>query len=230
MDAETKLHAVADADVWVVRLNKTWALTGWPKTELARRAGVPKGSVYKYLANKVKQPRGNILDRLADALGVSRLWLREGLGSQFNRLPCTGHVSVGENVVIADDPLLIASYGEIDFDLGTRDPVVVEVRGSSMVPAYRPGDHIICARARGADIEGHIGHDCVVRTEGGEAYIKLLTRGGRYGTFTLESYNRAYPAIRNARLQWAARVLWVRRQHLAVALAVCCLLPGGPCV
>ena len=211
MDAVAQLYVVSDADAWVVRLNNTWRRTGWSKIELARRSGVSKDCVYKYFKDKVKQPRGKNVDQLADALGVSRLWLRHGIGPQFNKLPIIGHIGTGESVTIAEDPTLIAGYGEIDFDLGTGDPVVIEVRSDCMSPAYRPGDHLICSRVRGNGIEAYIGQDCVVRTEGDEAYIKVLARGGKTGTFTLESYKRLYPAIRDARLQWAARIVWIRR-------------------
>lgn len=62
---------------WAERLNDMWVAKGWSGAELARRSGVNKENVYKYLRGTVKQPRGDILDKLADALGVARLWLKE---------------------------------------------------------------------------------------------------------------------------------------------------------
>ena len=74
---------------WAKRLNKVFALTGWAKAELHRRSGVPLSSVYKYLAGGVKQPRGDILDKLADALGVERLWLKENVPPMRKNKPVT---------------------------------------------------------------------------------------------------------------------------------------------
>ncbi len=68
--------------LWVKRLNEVLQRSGWSKSELARRSGVNYDSLNKYLAGKVEQPRGDSLPRLAQSLGVSALWLREGVGPQ----------------------------------------------------------------------------------------------------------------------------------------------------
>ncbi len=65
---------------WAKRLKEGLRQSGWTKTELARRSGVNYDSLNKYLAGKVEQPRGDSLPRLAESLGVSGLWLREGVG------------------------------------------------------------------------------------------------------------------------------------------------------
>ena len=65
---------------WTKRLKEALRQSGWTKTELARRSGVNYDSLNKYLAGKVEQPRGDSLPRLAKSLGVSGLWLREGVG------------------------------------------------------------------------------------------------------------------------------------------------------
>ncbi len=65
---------------WTKRLKEALRQSGWTKTELARRSGVNYDSLNKYLAGKVERPRGDSLPRLAKSLGVSGLWLREGVG------------------------------------------------------------------------------------------------------------------------------------------------------
>ena len=77
-------------EAWTARLISAWERSGWTKAELARKSGVPKHSVYKYLAGRVKQPRGDVLNDLADALGVERLWLREGIGPEFKSTAAAG--------------------------------------------------------------------------------------------------------------------------------------------
>ena len=67
---------------WTDRLNDTLRQSGWSKTELARRSGVNYDSLNKYLDGKVAQPRGDIMHRLARALGVDTTWLRDGTGDQ----------------------------------------------------------------------------------------------------------------------------------------------------
>jgi 7-cyano-7-deazaguanine reductase len=66
---------------WKIRLKKSFSTTGWSKAELARRSGVQYDSLSKYLDGKVEQPRGESLLKLAKALDVNILWLRDGTGS-----------------------------------------------------------------------------------------------------------------------------------------------------
>ena len=65
---------------WAKRLNDAFGQSGWTKAELSRRSGVNYDSLNKYLTGKVEQPRGDSLPRLAKSLGISGLWLREGVG------------------------------------------------------------------------------------------------------------------------------------------------------
>jgi len=64
---------------WKQRLKKAFDEKGWSKAKLARESGVREDNVRKYVAGKVEQPRGDTLDRLADALGLDPLYLKEGL-------------------------------------------------------------------------------------------------------------------------------------------------------
>ena len=110
MDGLNLAYTATDAEAWVRRLNESWKLKGWSAVRLATESGVPKHSVYKYLPGKVKQPRGDTLERFADALGVSRLWLREGIGPQFNKLPIVGYVGAGEAIIFTDT---FAAFNEL---------------------------------------------------------------------------------------------------------------------
>ena len=60
---------------------------GWSAKELSRRSEISYDNVTKYLKGGVKQPRGDTLDRLADALGIDRLYLKEGIKSDLLRVP-----------------------------------------------------------------------------------------------------------------------------------------------
>ena len=101
---------------WTDRLNDTLRQSGWSKTELARRSGVNYDSLNKYLAGKVAQPRGDIVHRLAGALGVSAAWLRDGAGAKErakrpgkaerrkNKAPYDGLTQLGGPAEIAATP------------------------------------------------------------------------------------------------------------------------------
>jgi len=66
--------------MWAKRLTEVMAERGYTMVDLSARSGVPYDSVKKYCDGKVAQPRGEIPARLAEALGVNRVWLMEGVG------------------------------------------------------------------------------------------------------------------------------------------------------
>lgn len=56
------------------RLKKALDLKGWTANELAKRSGVGKGQISRYLHGQVI-PKQSKVGALADALGVSPSWL-----------------------------------------------------------------------------------------------------------------------------------------------------------
>jgi transcriptional regulator with XRE-family HTH domain len=194
---------------WHERLRAALERKGWSQAELARRSGVGIEKIRKYHQGKVDQPRGDVIGRLADALGIEELWLRDGRGPEMSTVPLVGYVGAGESFYPVDDLAQGSALDGVELELDGADPIAIEVRGTSMMPVYRPGDRLLCSRHRGVDIEACIGKDCIVRLTSGEGYIKKLARGSRSGTYTLLSYN-ADP-IYDVTLEWCAPVLWVRR-------------------
>lgn len=98
---------------WNERLQTELDAKGWTKAELSRRSGVPYDSINKYLRGNIDQPRGDTVDRLADALGVDRLWLKEGVRAEPaaakpgvpvppGRLPYGGTVAAGDWLTVDD--------------------------------------------------------------------------------------------------------------------------------
>lgn len=181
---------------------------GWSAVELAERSGVEVANVYKYLQDKVAKPRGNAPEKMAEALGVNAVWLQTGAGPTYSHIPILAYVSAGEALISTTDG---EPFGFLRFDVGGEDAFVAEVRGTSMIPAYRPGDRLVCLKHRGVEIERCVGLDCVLMTDEGEGYLKVLRRGSREGLYTLESYNRAYADIPDRRIAWAAPVEWIKR-------------------
>lgn len=64
---------------WWQRLQQAVSEKGWSKKQLSDRSGIPYDSINKYMRGDIEQPRGNTLPTLAKALGVSLLWLRDGI-------------------------------------------------------------------------------------------------------------------------------------------------------
>lgn len=182
---------------------------GWKIAELARRAGItPYNTLYKQL-RVVDQPRGDVLTRIAAALGVNEYWLRTGDGLMLSEIPLAGFVSAGEAFVQFDD--LTGALDSVSIDFGDN-PIAAEVRSTSMSPAYRPGDRVIGdKRTDQSDFAAAINRDCIVMTTNGEGYLKRLKRGPRPGLYTLQSYNQDFDDIENVAVQWVAPIMWLRR-------------------
>lgn len=64
---------------WNARLRARMAEMEITPADLARASGVNQDSIYKYVKDGVAQPRGDTIPKLAKALRVSALWLREGV-------------------------------------------------------------------------------------------------------------------------------------------------------
>ncbi|MCR9137858.1 MAG: helix-turn-helix transcriptional regulator [Alphaproteobacteria bacterium] len=65
---------------WYDRLNDCLEKRGWSKTEMSKRSGVPYSNLLKYCSGKVQQPRGPIVEQLAEALDADPVWLLTGRG------------------------------------------------------------------------------------------------------------------------------------------------------
>lgn len=194
---------------WAKRLNDMLTLRGWTQAELARRAGLAKENVKKYCQGTVEQPRGDVIPRLAEAIDVHFVWLRDGVGPQWRRIPVVGYVGAGEQFHAVDDLAQGAGHDSVDLDLSGADPIAVQVRGDSMMPVYRPGDRLLCSRLAGSDEAGFLGKDCVVRLANGDGYVKRVVRGSKPRRYTLLSY--AAEPIPDVELEWAAPILWIKR-------------------
>jgi len=126
-------------------------------------------------------------------------------------IPVVGFVGAGTEVDLVDDSGQGAGIDEIEAPPGVpANAIAVRVRGSSMLPVFHEGDHIIYSRQMfGGDIAEHIGRECVVRLADGRTFIKTIAKGSRPGTWSLWSYNA--PPMQDVVLEWAARVRWIER-------------------
>jgi transcriptional regulator with XRE-family HTH domain len=64
---------------WWQRLDERRNELGWSGAELARRSKIPYANINKYLNGDIEQPRGSVMLKLADTIGKSVLWLRDGI-------------------------------------------------------------------------------------------------------------------------------------------------------
>lgn len=173
---------------------------------ISKRMGVSEG----WLSDTLKDgsnPKISYFIRLAQAIGYPPGKLLDAEGRIALEVPVEGIVSGGEGWSPVDDGV----HEPAVFDLTPDDIVAFEVRGDSMSPVFRDGDMLFCSRRPAAYAHNLIGSDCVVRTEGGENYVKILAKGSRPGLFNLKSYKPHVEDIEDVSLLWAAPVVWIRR-------------------
>lgn len=190
---------------WSERLRRRLRHLGWTQRELSRRTGISEDKIRKYHQGIIDNPRGDVLTKLAKSLNVSLIWLEHGTSLQNMTLPLLGHVGAGETFYPEPD-----LGGQIEIAAENLDLFAVTVRGQSALPAYRPGEIVVCSRAAGMSENAYLNTDAVVMLRDGRAFLKRITRGAISGTYTLHSYNG--DPIENVSVEWVAPVVMVIRK------------------
>lgn len=195
------------------KLRQSREAAGLTQTQLGERLGVTQGAVQQWESGEII-PRPSRFEAIASAVNVDAAWLFQGIigkGAGARKLvPVVGYVGAGAQIFPVDDHLKGSGFDEVEAPpTSDEDSIVaVKVRGDSMVPAYWDGD-IIYYGDHESDPLAVIGKEVVVCTEEGSILIKRLARGRVPGHFDLISY--AGMPMQDVRLQWIARVRWVKR-------------------
>lgn len=191
---------------WRTNLVKALREAGMSMKDASLAAGMNHSAVSEYLGAKKKVPSIENFLAICEAVGVSPVKILGGM-DQPQRVPVLGIVSGGEGWTAIDEH----KADPIEFTAGDDDLIGFEVRGDSMEPAFRDGDFLVCQRRTGRHAHNLLNSDCVVKTVTGGQYVKILKRGRQPGLFTLKSYNPRFDDIIDVQIEWAARVIWIRR-------------------
>ena len=81
MELISRCSYTAFMNTWNERLRETWPLKYKSLAALSRACDVSRDSLQKYVKDGVNQPRGDTMQKIADALEVDYLWLKEGIAS-----------------------------------------------------------------------------------------------------------------------------------------------------
>lgn len=159
----------------------------------------------------VKRPKA--LPEIAQALGTTELYLRDGRGPKIVGEPITLPVS---SIVGAGDDVaeLIEGDGPIDHEEappGMTEGEVTEVRGRSMRPFYGDGDRLF-HRFLAGDATHLIGEPVVVRLKDGRRLVKILQAGSKRGRYDLESINPLFPTLADQAVDAVAEIVWVKKR------------------
>ena len=121
-----------------------------------------------------------------------------------------GYVGAGEIVLSIDDHAKGGGLYKIEAPQGEGGGVCVVVRGSSMAPRFKDGEHLGYSRDEGLDLANCYGRECIVQTEDGRQLVKIVEPSGSPGKVTLVSVNSSTPIEQNVAVEWIAPVTWVK--------------------
>lgn len=194
-------------DLWRERLVRRMLELGYNPKTLSLAAELGETFVRDLLAGS--SPSVDKLAKVVGVLGVTVGYILDGEAPTFQRVRVIGHVDVPENWAPFEDAP--ADGADVEFRIDGGEAIALEVRGDSMLPAYRDRDVLIGAKSIGRNVDNLIGLDCIVMTEDGRRYVKVLQRGMVRGTFSLRSLTPGKPDVENVKLVWAAPIAWIRR-------------------
>lgn len=200
---------------WHTRLLRRIKELGWTRAELARRAGVDKERLYKWLKGDVEHPRGDVLERLAGAVGWTDHFLLYGVELEQNgdRLPfySWGDLAMLDVVGRNGAPGSADSMLRPNNDVGPN-AFYTTAPDNSNAPGIMAGDRLLCDPAKpaapGAFVVAKVaGYDAPILAR----YKVKKTRSGKTTAVDLVPDNDKFETVevrRMADLKILGRVMY----------------------
>lgn len=187
---------------WWQRVEAKRKERGWSKAELARRARISPTNMTKYLAGKVAQPRGDAIQRIAQALDVNTLSLLWG-----------GLEADGLNIVY------FAAHGDPDHAIGLGESLqqpMLTTNYDKLLQAALVEEPFAFTVAKGATVHWSkrwpaselLNKFAVVKIAGGDIVFRTIRNGTKPGYFTLTNANAE--DLIDVVVDWAAPIDLIR--------------------
>jgi phage repressor protein C with HTH and peptisase S24 domain len=189
---------------------------GFSPSGLAKKAGLDPTTFNKSKRisreGKPRWPSTESVSKVLDATGANLAEFMGLIGDEPGsagpyRIPVIGLAQAGAAGFFDDAGYpTSAGWDELPFpEIGDPNAYALEITGESMLPVYRPGDHVVLSPK--AQIRR--GDRVVVKTTDGEVMAKLLARKTARKV-ELQSFNPNHPLreldIEN--IAWMARIVW----------------------
>ena len=195
---------------WRNHLERAIEEGGWNMKTFSLSIGAGETTI-RDIIKRGRKPNIELWTDICEGLGVLSDDLIYGTRERTVLLPISGYVLAGTDDISIQDDLSSTDFPDtIPLPKTKGRAVCVEVRGTSMSPAYRPKDKIVYSTPE-HDLKNHLSKDYVVRLKVGSLHLKKVTAGSNSNVFTLNSYNDEIDPMINQRIDWAAPVEWVFR-------------------
>ncbi len=110
-------------------------------------------------------------------------------------------------------------FSELEFFFKMNgNAISLQINDDSMEPFILAGDYVAGISRFGDSISQLIGKNCIIETEMGEKYVRLLRKGSKPGLYTIACLNPhttiENPIIYDIELTSAAPIIWQRRNEV----------------
>ncbi|WP_245440286.1 helix-turn-helix domain-containing protein [Mesorhizobium sp. Z1-4] len=178
---------------------------GETQSQLAQRVGVSQSTVNRWLTGS--EPEGHNRDVINGLYATLATDVSEIIPSRS--VPLVGYLGAGGEVDPDFEQVPSDGLDQIELPFPLPDDMVAfKVRGTSMLPVYRPDTVIVTYREQKKPIESFFGFDAAIRTDAGRRYIKTINRGSTPGLVNLISWNDPVP-IEDVRPAWIGEIFAV---------------------
>lgn len=191
------------AQIWKERLAKALAERGINMMTASRLAG--KSDTYvRDLLKRDKEPTIENFMALAKVVGKPVSYLIGETELTTTTVPVMGFVGAGAEVSPEFEQVPPEGLDQIEVPFPLPDEMIaLQIRGDSMLPAYRDGMAVIVYRNQRKPLQSFYGEDAAVRTSDGRRFLKTIMRG-QNGLVNLLSWNAA--PIENVQLEWVGEI------------------------
>jgi transcriptional regulator with XRE-family HTH domain len=190
------------------RLRARIAELGMTDKQVCKEAGVSPAFLSNLWAGKTQQPGVENLIAVCRVVGWKLYNLFDDGAPEGLRLAIQHRIQANEMWADrgAEGPK------ELPMSFLSQDLVSLEVETNEYRSSgYRRGDVVSGARSFGQHIDNLVGSDCIVETDTGEKFFKVLAKGSVRGRYTLKSFDPAEEDLKDVKIKWAAPVQMILR-------------------
>lgn len=203
---------------FAIRLKTAMEYRDINAADLAKKTGLHKSNFTRYFQDDGYSPKNGTIHKIANALGVSEVWLSTGIGgmtddlnslkkvqnqSEYIVFPVMGEIAAGYDKIAVEDWEGETIHIHIDNLKGRskNDFIVLEVKGNSMFPEFQNGDKVLIQKQNSLDYSGQVGaiiynNDCAtlkkVEYKEGEDWLKLVPINPNFETEKIEGEGLEY--------------------------------------
>lgn len=129
--------------------------------------------------------------------------------NQSMSIPIMGFLGAGAVIEPEFEQVPPEGLDTVELPFAVPDELIAfAVRGTSMMPVYKPGTIIVVYREQRKPIESFYGMDAAVRTSDGRRFIKTINVGSKPRTVSLVSFNDP-EVIPDVHLEWVGEIFAV---------------------